>query len=392
MLLFLIFIFCDTSTNIKINNHIIIYVMEQQNDKNTERLVNLVQRLLRVIAIMFVCMIILGAFAIFKPDVAHWFTRTEKEKIEEATQKEAFAKWIVENDKEKEAATFWTAADINNIAADSNTRAQILYGKELIAHTAKYLGPKGSVLHSTNGMNCQNCHLEAGTKVWGNNYGAVYSTYPKYRARSGKVEDIYKRINDCIERSLNGKALAFDSKEMQAIKMYIEYIGKNVSKGEKPKGSGIYDLAYLNRAINPASGKALFVAKCQSCHQANGEGLLGNNKIEYTYPPLWGKNSYNAGAGLYRMSRFAGYIKYNMPQAASFQKPQLTDEEAWDIAAYINTQPRPTKDLRKDWPTKEEKPIDHPFGPYADMFTEQQHKYGPYQPIKDEQKKQLKKL
>ncbi len=362
--------------------------MEQQNDKHIERLVNLVQRLLGVIALMFVLIIILAVFAITKPDVEHWFTKTEKEKAEEATKKEEYAKWFIEYEKEKEVATFWNAADINNIAADSNLKEQLLYGKELIAHTAKYLGPKGSVAQITNGMNCQNCHLEAGTKAWGNNYGAVFSTYPKYRARSGKEEDIYKRINDCVERSLNGKALALESKEMQAIKSYIEFIGKDVKKGEKPKGSGISDLAYLNRAIDPTNGKALFAAKCQSCHKANGEGLFADNKIEYTYPPLWGKNSYNHGAGLYRMSRFAGYIKYNMPQGATYQKPQLTDVEAWDIAAFVNSQPRPTKDLSKDWPKKEEKPADHPFGPFTDIFTEQQHKYGPYQPIKDEQKKQ----
>jgi len=75
-----------------------------------------------------------------------------------------------------------------------------------------------------------------------------------------------------------------------------------------------------------------------------------------------------------------------MPQGATYQNPQLTDEEAWDIAAFVNSQPRPSKDLSKDWPKISEKPVDHPFGPYADMFTEQQHKFGPFQPIKDEQK------
>jgi len=82
------------------------------------------------------------------------------------------------------------------------------------------------------------------------------------------------------------------------------------------------------------------------------------------------------------MSRFAGFIKYNMPQGATFQNPQLTDEEAWDIAAFVNSQSRPTKDLSADWPKISEKPIDHPFGPYADKFTEEQHKYGPFKPIK----------
>ncbi len=362
--------------------------MDQNEDKKIEGLVTIIQRLLRIIAVMFIGIILIAVVAIFKPDVKHWFTKSEKEKIEEAEKKEKFKIWEAENKLNEEAASFWIAKDINSIAADSTIKAQVLYGQELIAHTAKYLGPKGSISSSTNGMNCQNCHLDAGTKAWGNNYGAVFSTYPKYRARSGQEEDIYKRINDCFERSLNGKALALNSKEMQAIKTYIEFVGKDVKKGEKAKGSGIYDLAFLNRAIDPTKGKTLYATKCQSCHQTNGEGLLAADKIEYTYPPLWGKNSYNQGAGLYRMSRFAGYIKYNMPQGATYQKPQLTDEEAWDIAAFVNSQPRPTKDLSKDWPKISEKPVDHPFGSFDDGFSETQHKYGPYEPIKEFKKKQ----
>ncbi len=240
-------------------------------------------------------------------------------------------------------------------------------------------------------MNCQNCHLSAGTTDWGNNYGAVFSTYPKYRARSGAKENIYKRINDCFERSLNGKAIDTSGKEMLAIKSYIEYIGSDVKKGEKAKASGIYDLAYLDRAADATNGKALYTAKCASCHQPEGQGQLAIDKIEYTYPPLWGKNSYNSGAGLYRISRLAGYIKYNMPQGATFLKPQLSNEEAWDIAAFVNSQPRPTKDLSKDWPNMAEKPADHPFGPFADSFPISQHKFGPYQPIADLKKKNSKK-
>ena len=279
---------------------------------------------------------------------------------------------------EKTEKSFWKAADVNT---SIDNKAELLYGKELIAHTAKYLGPKGSISKTTNGMNCQNCHLEAGTKTYGNNYAAVFATYPKYRARSGQKEDLYKRINDCLERSLNGQALAIQSKEMQAMKSYIEYLGKEVPKGEKPKGSGIYDLPFISRPADPAKGHELFLAKCISCHQTNGEGLLAADKIEYTYPPLWGSHSYNIGAGLYRLSRFAGYIKYNMPQGASFNASQLTDEQAWDLAAYVNSQPRPKKDISKDWPKMQEKPFDHPFGPFTDTFTEKQHKYGPFKAI-----------
>jgi thiosulfate dehydrogenase len=230
-------------------------------------------------------------------------------------------------------------------------------------------------------MNCQNCHLDAGTKIFGNNYGSVASIYPKFRARSGSVENIYKRVNDCFERSLNGVALDTTSREMQAIVSYINFLGQNVEKGEKAEGSGFKDLAFLDRAADPARGKLAYESKCQSCHQANGEGTLLPDGSEYSFPPLWGKNSYNDGAGLFRISNFAKYIKYNMPLGASHVSPQLSDEDSWDIAAYVNTQTRPHLNTPKDWPDKSKKPIDHPFGPFADGFSEKQHKFGPFKPI-----------
>ena len=278
----------------------------------------------------------------------------------------------------------WTApAEWRIMKLEPEEQKLVKYGKELIAHTSEYLGPKGSVLQTSNGMNCQNCHLNAGTQPWGNNYFAVQANYPKFRERSGSVENQIKRVNDCFERSLNGKALDSTSREMKAILAYIKWVGSDVPKKTTPRGAGIFKIKGLKRANDPEKGRIVYEQKCQSCHQANGEGLLAENGKSYTYPPLWGKNSYNHGAGLYRISNFAGYVKYNMPLGATYERPQLTDEEAWDLAAFVNSQPRPTKDLSKDWPNIAGKPFDHPFGPYADPFSEQQHKYGPYKPIKE---------
>jgi thiosulfate dehydrogenase len=290
----------------------------------------------------------------------------------------------------QEYLKLWKAPVLPKSQSEHPNYSLIKYGQQLIAHTAKYLGPKGSVAQISNGMNCQNCHLDAGTRPWGNNYAAVYSTYPKYRARSGTKEDIYKRINDCIERSLNGQPLDESSREMQSIKAYIEFIGNEVPKDTIPKGSGIFKVTYLKRAADPEKGEIVYQTKCMTCHQADGQGLLNPDEIEYKYPPLWGKNAYNHGAGLYRLSRLAGYVKYNMPLGATYYAPQLTDEEAWDVAAYINTQPRPAKDLSKDWPKVNEKPTDHPFGPYVDPFSEIQHKFGPFKEIDSFKKNQKK--
>jgi thiosulfate dehydrogenase len=276
----------------------------------------------------------------------------------------------------------WEAPDFASIDSESNAD-ELKYGRDLIANTAEYLGPKGKVMASSNGMNCQNCHLQAGTALFGNNYSAVASTYPKVRARSGQSEDIPKRINDCFERSLNGKPLSRDSKEMKAMVAYISWVGKDVPKGESPKGVGLYEVPLLDRAADPAKGKLVYDSQCASCHQLDGNGVEKPDGKGYLYPPLWGENSYNSGAGLFRLSRFAGYVRANMPLGATYANPILSDEEAWDVAAYVNSMERPSKDLSQDWPDISKKPMDHPFGPYSDKFSEIQHKFGPFKPIKE---------
>lgn len=275
---------------------------------------------------------------------------------------------------------YWKAPHVKTIPTGPEGD-EINYGRELIAHTSEYLGPKGKVMAISNGMNCQNCHLDAGTKPFGNNYSAVASTYPKIRARSGTNETIEKRVNDCLERSLNGQALANDSREMRAIVSYIKWVGHEVPKGDTPKGAGLMEVPYLDEPADSSKGKILYTQKCVVCHGKNGEGILSADGTGWTYPPLWGKDSYNDGAGLYRLSRFAGYIKANMPLGATFLEPQLTDEESWHLAAYVNSLERPTKDKSMDWPDISKKPIDHPFGPFTDGFDETKHKYGPFKPI-----------
>ena len=356
--------------------------MEQEKILNEEELHGVIRKLLNLVILLSVTIVLIPVVILsirFFEKKKSAGERVEEVKVIEQAQPEL-----------KPIANFWMAPDVNAIT-DASLKAQIEYGKDLIAHTAKYLGPNGSVAQMTNGLNCQNCHLNAGTKVYGNNYGSVASTYPKLRARSGSVENIYKRVNDCFERSLNGQALDTTSKEMQAIVAYINFLGSNVEKGKKAEGSGFKDLGYLERAADPKKGKLVYETKCQSCHQPGGNGLLNPSKTEYTFPPLWGTASYNDGAGLYRLSNFAKYVKYNMPQGASHESPQLPDEEAWDVAAFVNSQPRPHINVPQDWPDKSKKPVDHPFGPYKDNFTEKQHKFGPFQPIVDEQKKNAKK-
>lgn len=285
------------------------------------------------------------------------------------------------------ADTLWVGANKNQIAFNTPQGNIIWYGHQLIANTAYYYGPKGVVSHTANGMNCQNCHLDAGTLPLANNFGKVYATYPQYRSRNNSVQSIYGRITDCFERSLNGVAPDTNSYEMRAMYAYIKWLGDDVPKGSSPAGTSIPRLPYLNRAANPVEGQKVFMTTCSSCHGKDGQGKLNTAGTGYMYPPLWGPDSYNDGAGLYRISSFAGYVKNNMPFGTTYKAPLLTNEQAWDVAAFINSKPRPHKDQTSDWPIPKLKPVDFPYGPYTDNFTEQQHKYGPFKPIIDAGKK-----
>jgi thiosulfate dehydrogenase len=258
----------------------------------------------------------------------------------------------------------------------------IRYGRELIVNTAAYLGPRGVVKHISNGMNCGNCHLEGGTRLNGNCFAMVASTYPKFRNRSGKLESIEYRVNDCMERSLNGKKLDTVGREMQALVAYIKWLGKNVTKSTSIKGASIPEIPLLHRAASVDSGGPVYLKNCSRCHGANGLGILKPDSSGYIFPPLCGPNSYNVSAGIYMLSRFAGFVKYNMPFSTTQQIPVLTDAEAWDVAAYINSKERPGRMFKEDWPVIATKPFDYPFGPYADTFSVQQHKYGPFEIIK----------
>lgn len=347
--------------------------MSLENENTQLKMV--IRKLLNLVVFLLLVLMVM-AYLVFKYIPEHWFDLP----VTAPTLEMQVAPEEVKTD-------FWKAPSQVDMQAASNA-VELNYGKELIVHTATFFGPQGKVkAGATNGMNCQNCHLNAGTQVFGNNYSAVAATYPKYRARSGKKETVFKRINDCFERSLNGQPLDSNSREMKAMAAYILWLGNAVPGGKAPAGSGLHDLPFLDRAADPVLGEKVYKASCSSCHQQEGQGMKMANAQEYVYPPLWGPNSYNIGAGLYRLSNFARFVKYNMPLGVTHDHPQLTDEEAWDVAAYVNSQPRPSKELIKDWPKLEEKPFDHPFGPFSDSYTAQEHKYGPFGPIKNKIKK-----
>jgi len=207
----------------------------------------------------------------------------------------------------------------------------IKLGRSLITDTRKKL-PK----NVGNGLNCSNCHLGAGTKEGAGPFVGLWGVYPEYRTRNGHINSMQERVNDCFERSMNGRALVLDSKEMNAILMYIQWLSTGVPVGEAVTGRG---MGIVNTALNanPAHGKRVYAEKCANCHGANGEGIK-NPAGGYVFPPVWGIASFNIGAGLARTYTAAGFIKGNMPLG---QDGSLSDQDAVDVAEFVGHQPRP---------------------------------------------------
>lgn len=260
----------------------------------------------------------------------------------------------------------------------------IRYGQQIISQTPQLLGPDQpdkQMRYAGNRLSCKNCHLDAGRQANAMGYVGITARFPQFRPRENSQQSLADRINGCFSRSLNGRDLPQNSREMQAILAYMNWLSQDYPKGSKVQGQGVPEIELPNRAADPVRGQKIFSSRCTACHQANGQGLRANPNqpsAGYLYPPLWGPDSFNTGAGMHRLIISARYIRANMPLGQA----DLTPEQAFDVSAYINSQPRPVMTgLDKDFPDRKKKPVDTPFGPWDDGFSATQHKYGPFGPM-----------
>jgi thiosulfate dehydrogenase len=289
--------------------------------------------------------------------------------------------------KEKIVTKVWVLKDVPNEISGGNVAKDVEYGYRLLSETSKWIGPMAEdpkKHFSGNNMSCTNCHLKAGTQAGSASWVGVTNRFPQYNGRSNKDITIEDRINGCMERSMNGKKLPEKSEEMKAMVAYMAWISEDLPKEREEEFNGYPDIEIPNIAVNLETGKDLFTKQCMICHGANGQGiLLTDGSKGYQFPPLWGDDSYNDGAGMHRVLTAAQFIKGNMPFGqASYNKPILTDEEAYHLAGYINSFDRPKmKNTAADYPDLKKKPVSTSYGPWADNFSAEQHKYGPFPPI-----------
>lgn len=198
-------------------------------------------------------------------------------------------------------------------------------------------------------LRCASCHLDDGKRANAAPLIGVYARFPQFRTRTGSVVMIEDRVNDCFQRSMNGRAIAWQSPEMRDIVAYLAFLSRGIAAPGVVQGLGLPKLAALQP--DTARGAQVYTASCARCHGADGAGAAA-------VPAVWGPKSFNIAASMARQGTAAGFIRTNMP----FDVPgTLTEQQAHDVAAYINSHSRPDfKGKENDWPNGDA-PSDVPY-------------------------------
>lgn len=224
------------------------------------------------------------------------------------------------------------------IAEQPNAEA-VLLGQRLLNETARLLPDNVG-----NGLNCNSCHMAQGKMSDANPYINTTNSYPSFNPRANREVDLSMRINGCFQRSMNGKPLGIESTEMHAMLAYMDWLRQGVVKDNRAavRNAGPVDETLVP---DPVRGSTIYAAQCASCHGVNGQGMK-DQAGDYIFPPLWGDESFNIGAGLARTYKAAQFVKYAMPPAMHLEPPLgaggvLSDQDAVDVAEFFTHMPRP---------------------------------------------------
>ncbi|MEJ2765097.1 c-type cytochrome [Photobacterium sp. MCCC 1A19761] len=256
---------------------------------------------------------------------------------------------------------------------DTEFGRKVKYGYSLFVDSQQMRGR-----YVGNEQNCVNCHMQAGMKANAAPLWAAYTAYPAYRKKNDKVNTYGDRIQGCFDYSMNGVPPDNHSPELVALSAYAYWLtmsglldkyglhetpvpelsdaeliigGKRedfilpaeiaadfpVSERGNLAGRGYPKLPKPAEEPSIARGKQVYQSTCAVCHASDGQGIKGADGTQY-FPPLWGKDAFNWGAGMHRINTAAFFIYENMPLGKSVQ---LTEQQAWDVAAYMNSHERP---------------------------------------------------
>lgn len=222
---------------------------------------------------------------------------------------------------------------------DSPFGEVVRQGERIFNHTPKY-APE----FVGNNLNCASCHLDAGRRADSAPMWAAYVIYPAYRSKNGHVNTLAERLQGCFRFSMNGKAPDAQDDVLVALQTYMFWLASKAPTGVKLSGQGYPKLQPPPIKADYVRGQEVYARSCALCHGANGAGQKAQGD-RWAFPPLWGPESFNWGAGMHQLGNAAGFIKANMPLS---QGGMLTDQEAWDVAYFMNAHERPQDPRFKD--------------------------------------------
>ena len=219
----------------------------------------------------------------------------------------------------------------------------IQYGRDLVIDTPRYIGRSAAepdMRFAGNDLACQSCHLNAGLQPFAAPFVSTFATFPMMV--DDQVLTLTDRINGCMLRSMNGKRLPDDSREMNALIAYMKFVGQGTPESVRVAGMGLRSLPATESVPNATRGEKVYAQLCVTCHKADGQGERRTAPaVGYSVPPLWGAASFNEAAGMSKVAYAAAYIHANMPFGVNYEAPVLTVQQAWDVAAYMVSKPRP---------------------------------------------------
>ena len=257
---------------------------------------------------------------------------------------------------------------------DSRLTKEIRWGYQIFTDT-----PGEAPRFAPGRGSCNNCHLNGGQRERGLPLVGLSGMFPEYNRRAGRLISLGDRIVDCFLRSQNATGrLPLDeagtpspealdslptptSPEVLALSAYIAWLANGSTVGANPSWRGQNTIAAEALIpvdkLDPGKGEAIFTERCTSCHGTDGQGVAVGDKRP---GPLWGPDSWNDGAGAARIYTLAGIIRYTMPY---LDPGSLTDEDAQQLAAFINAKPRPAYPFKHQDYLVEKVPVDSVYYP-----------------------------
>ena len=228
-----------------------------------------------------------------------------------------------------EASTAWTAPNPAAIP-QGPLGDSIRVGLQIFNDTPKYAAP-----YVGNKMSCGHCHVQSGTVPYAIPLVGVPGLFPMYRDREKEVVTFEERIEQCFQRSENGHRVPNNSREMVGLVAFAQWLSKDQVIGRPFPGRGLAMLPELSSDVD--RGRQVYAQQCALCHGPDGAGQTP------AIPALWGPGAYSDGAGMNEIGKMAAFVQHNMPKTSP---GSLTSQQAYDVAAYVHSQPHPRFDIR----------------------------------------------